>query len=268
MKEYYIYRTKNLINNCYYIGRHYGELDDDYLGSGAKFKEDLKRLGKGNFVKEILYISKDAQENADMERYFISKYNAVKDNNYYNISNGCDNNFISYEISPEKRLYINNKISKKNSGENHWAYGQHLSEETKGRISNSCKKYWTDERRIEQSKRYSGINNPMYGRKKNPESIRKQVEHTDYSFTQTEEYRKKMSIATSGEKNGNYGNKGEKAKNGKKIYMYDDNMNLIKEFNTVSLALDFLGLKGHSGLYKAIKNKTKYKNYYWFKVKV
>lgn len=52
------------------------------------------------------------------------------------------------------------------------------------------------------------------------------------------------------------------------IYMYDDNMNLIKEFNTVSLALDFLGLKGHSGLYKAIKNKTKYKNYYWFKVKV
>ena len=42
---------------------------------------------------------------------------------------------------------------------------------------------------------------------------------------------------------------------------------LIKEFNSVSCVLEFLNLKGHKGLYKAIKNNTIYKNYYWSKNK-
>lgn len=72
-----------------------------------------------------------------------------------------------------------------------------------------------------------------------------------------------MSIATSGEKNGNFGNKGEKAKNGKYVLMYDENHNLIKEFNTKQLVLEFLNVKGHAALNKAIKNKTLYKGHYW-----
>ena len=35
MKQYYIYLTINLINGKKYIGKHYGELDDSYLGSGT-----------------------------------------------------------------------------------------------------------------------------------------------------------------------------------------------------------------------------------------
>lgn len=265
MKKYYIYRTQNLINHKYYIGRHYGELDDSYLGSGTSFKEDLKKFGASSFKKEILYISETAGENAEKERYFIKKYNAVSDNNYYNISNGCDNNFVGEDISQEKRKEINKKISEKNKGENHWSYGKHLSAETRRKISESCKSYWTEERKKEQSLKYLGEKNPMYGKKKSKEAIAKQVAHTDYSYTQTESYRKKMSLATSGEKNGNYGNKGEKAKNGKQVYMYDENKCLIKEFNTVNLALEFLNLKGHSGLYKALKEGTLYKGYYWSK---
>ena len=45
--------------------------------------------------------------------------------------------------------------------------------------------------------------------------------------------------------------------------MYDKDWNLIKIFNTKKLAMEFLGIKGHSALDKAIKNKTLYKNYYW-----
>lgn len=45
--------------------------------------------------------------------------------------------------------------------------------------------------------------------------------------------------------------------------MYDEEYNIIKIFNTKQLALEFLGLKGHNGLNKAIREKTKYKNFYW-----
>lgn len=33
-KQHFIYITTNLINNKKYIGKHYGFLNDEYLGSG------------------------------------------------------------------------------------------------------------------------------------------------------------------------------------------------------------------------------------------
>jgi hypothetical protein len=82
---------------------------------------------------------------------------------------------------------------------------------------------------------------------------------------QTEEYRKNMSIATLGEKNGMYGRhhsekskqkmsehskgktagakngmygmKGDKALNGKRVEMYDEDMNLIRTFNAKTAVL-------------------------------
>ena len=68
---------------------------------------------------------------------------------------------------------------------------------------------------------------------------------------------------TTGEKNGMYGKKGDKAINGKKVYMYDENYNLLRIFNAKTAVLEFLGLKGHSGLDKAIKENKMYKGYYW-----
>lgn len=59
---------------------------------------------------------------------------------------------------------------------------------------------------------------------------------------------------TAGEKNGMYGKSGDKALNGKRIEMYDENWNLIKTFNAKTAVLQFLNLKGHMQLDKAIKN--------------
>lgn len=251
MKQYYIYKTTNLVNNKKYIGKHYGELDDSYLGSGKIFKDALKKYGKENFKKEILCIVKNNEEANLKEKEYIKLYDAVKRDDFYNLKEGGDggNN--------------NEKISLSLLGKNHPMYGKHHSEETKEKIRKSSLTYWTKERRVERSKQYSGEGNPMYGKKKTKESIKKQIEHTNYSAYRTEEYRKKMSISTSGERNGNYGNVGEKAKNGKQVCMCDDNWNIIKIFNTKQLALEYLGIKGHSSLNDAIKNKRKYKNYYW-----
>lgn len=265
MKQFYIYQITNNINNKKYIGKHYGELDDNYMGSGINIKAAIQKYGLENFTKEILYISKSEKENQEKEQYYINYYNAVNDSNYYNIAEGGQGGFITKGWSEEKRkeMYKNRKTLR---GPEHPNYGKKLSEEQKEKLRQYAFDYWTEEHRKERSIKYTGEGNPMYGKKKSEESIRKQVEHTDYSYTQTKEYKEKMSIATSGEKNGNYGNKDEKAKNGKKVFMLDDEGSVVKEFNTVTMALKFLGISGHTALYRAIKNHTKYKNYYWSKL--
>lgn len=89
-KEYYIYLTTNLINGKKYIGQHYGRLDDKYFGSGILITKAIAEYGKENFVKEILEIT--TQEQIDeVEKYYIQKYNAVEDDNFYNISEGGQN---------------------------------------------------------------------------------------------------------------------------------------------------------------------------------
>ena len=68
MKQHYIYLTTNLLTGKKYIGKHYGELDDKYLGSGTRLKEDIKKIGTKYFKKEILFISSNEEENFNKER--------------------------------------------------------------------------------------------------------------------------------------------------------------------------------------------------------
>lgn len=88
-----------------------------------------------------------------------------------------------------------------------------------------------------------------------------------YGKHHTEESKRLMSINSKGKnigsKNGMYGKSKNNALNGKKVYMYDKNYNLIKIFNAKTAVLEFLNMKGHTGLDKAIKEKTLYKGFYW-----
>ena len=66
MKKYYIYLTTNHINGKKYIGKHYGELDDAYLGSGINIQAAIKKYGIENFSKEILYISNSEEDRNEL----------------------------------------------------------------------------------------------------------------------------------------------------------------------------------------------------------
>ena len=81
----------------------------------------------------------------------------------------------------------------------------------------------------------------------------------------SEEFKQLMSLVTSDSKNGMYGRKGENAINGQTVYMLDDDGNIVKTFISVRLVLEYLGIKGHVGLQKAVQNKSKYHGYYWEK---
>lgn len=87
-KQYFIYLTTNLINNKKYIGYHYGCIDDNYLGSGTLITKAIKQYGKENFSRAILEICKTKQEVLEKEKHWIFQFNAVEDENFYNISAG------------------------------------------------------------------------------------------------------------------------------------------------------------------------------------
>lgn len=261
--KYYIYRTTNLINNKKYIGKHKGRLDDNYLGSGILLTKAIEKYGEQNFKKEILYISQSEEENREKEKYFIKIFNAVESDDYYNIAEGGQGGYVTQGYEGQRRKEINKKISLALAKEKHPMFGKHHQEETKQLLRQASLDYWTEEKRQERSRKYSGEGNPMYGKKQTKESIENRIKHTDFAAYRTEKYRQKMSKATSGERNGNYGNTGDKAKNGKQIKMYNNNHELIRTFNTKKMALEFLQLQSHDGLNKAIKNSSLYKGYYW-----
>ena len=251
MKQYYIYLITNLLNGKQYIGKHFGELNDSYLGSGTKLQEDIKEFGKQNFKKDILYISQNEEENCLKEKEFIEKYNAVENQNFYNIHVGGKGGNTIAGWSEERRLEYSKKLSEQRKGELNPRYGVHLSEETKEKIrQNRDTSYMqTEEYRKAMSTATSGEKNGMYGKHHTEESKQKMSEHSIGK--------------TTGEKNGMYGKKGDKALNGIKIEMYDEDMNLIRIFNAKTAVLEFLNMKGHTSLDKAIKNGTLYKGHYW-----
>lgn len=139
MKQHYIYLTTNNINGMRYIGKHYGELDDSYLGSGKELKKAIAKYGKDCFTKSILFISKDDLENSEKEKQFIALYNAVSNPLFYNIhEGGCGGNTTA-GYTPEEKEALRRKLSEVNRGKKNGMYGKYHSEETKAFLS-----YWAE----------------------------------------------------------------------------------------------------------------------------
>lgn len=103
-----IYKTTNLINGKYYIGKDARNLNY-YLGSGKLLKKALKKYGKNNFVKEILEVCNSLEELEDREKYWIKKLNSI--NKGYNITEGGTGGDI-FTNNPNKEK-IRNKLKKR-----------------------------------------------------------------------------------------------------------------------------------------------------------
>lgn len=87
MKFYIVYKITNLINEKVYIGRHStNNINDNYMGSGTELREDMKRVGKKNFSKEILFVFDNWKEMVDKETELLTK-EFVNSENTYNATN-------------------------------------------------------------------------------------------------------------------------------------------------------------------------------------
>ena len=109
INEYYgfIYRITNIVNGFDYVGRKYFktikkrpplkgkknkrretvETDwKDYWGSSARLVEDMAKLGKDKFTREIIHLCKSRGETNYMEAYYQFKEGVLlKENNYNGI---------------------------------------------------------------------------------------------------------------------------------------------------------------------------------------
>lgn len=189
----FIYKTTCLVNGKIYIGKHEGNENDNYLGSGEIFSLALRKYGKENFKREILRRCETLHELRIWEHVYIKKYHSQDLNIGYNIADGDVN---SSEYNPAKLPEVREKLLIKNRQttrdpeyrrrhseimkeyyKTHPATftGKHHSEETKEKIrqrrlgSVSCNKGVpaSEEQKKKQSEkmkgRYVGEKNPNYG---------------------------------------------------------------------------------------------------------
>lgn len=108
---YTVYKTTNLINQKFYIGFHQTtDPNDDYLGSGRLVADAIKKYGKKNFKKEVLFIFDNEADMIKKEIELVTE-DLVHDSNCYNLTEGgCGGNHIKH-MSKEKYEERSSKIS-------------------------------------------------------------------------------------------------------------------------------------------------------------
>lgn len=85
---YTIYETTNLLDGKKYIGKHATtDPNDDYLGSGIRLNRAIKKYGKENFQKKVLFVLETEEEMTLKEMELVND-EVVADPNYYNIAYG------------------------------------------------------------------------------------------------------------------------------------------------------------------------------------
>lgn len=124
----FIYITTNMVNGKRYIGQKmfYGKKKwQNYLGSGKLLKKAIKKYEKENFTRDIVDIAYSQDELDKLEIEWIKNYNAIEDENYYNIALGGNGGNTFSGKSEEELLKIKKKISNSLRGNLNPNFGNH-----------------------------------------------------------------------------------------------------------------------------------------------
>lgn len=151
---YTIYQITNKLNGKIYIGKHQTENpDDEYYGSGKFIKAAIKKYGKENFIKEVLFVFDTETEMNRKEKELITE-EFVSRSNTYNAGIGGEGgpHFKGKTHSPElKEMFRTEEFRSKVSegvrkyyeeGGKPWnkgLAGSAVTDEVKEKISNARK---------------------------------------------------------------------------------------------------------------------------------
>jgi len=147
---YYIYKTTNNLNGKIYIGYHKSSdiINDNYIGSGKAFIRAVKKHGKKNFIREILFEFDNYNDVLLKESELVNEDFIKRRDNYNLVVGGRGTEHISghnagkiciYSPNTMSNLYINEtKLDEYIS--NGWVVGNNMKNR-KGIKKNDIIKY-------------------------------------------------------------------------------------------------------------------------------
>ena len=115
---YIVYKTINLVNNKFYIGKHRQIIDpyqfDGYYGSGSQIINAVKKYGKDNFVRETLFVFESEIECLLKEEEIVAPH--LGKPYCYNMRSGGIGGFEHINNNPENRKRVSELSSIANKG--------------------------------------------------------------------------------------------------------------------------------------------------------
>jgi hypothetical protein len=121
----FVYETTNLINGMKYIGKCIFNRQNNwesYIGSGTYLKRAIKKYGKDNFQRDILFLALDEEELNELEELVIEISKAVESSEYYNLKKTSIGGDI-FTHHPRKEE-IRKLRSEQFAGEGNYWYGR------------------------------------------------------------------------------------------------------------------------------------------------
>jgi len=176
-----VYKTVNLINDKFYIGKHStDDLEDGYLGSGLLIQHAIELYGRENFDKEILHLTETAEQASFLEKELVTQ-DLLNNPQCYNLAlGGVGGNlgeFVNRKIGEKMSALLKN-ISKteahKQALRNVWKAKQYsVPKEVREKIKNTIKLTWAgmsnEERKLKCG--HPGELNGFYGKKHTQKSM-------------------------------------------------------------------------------------------------
>jgi group I intron endonuclease len=277
-----IYKTTNIINGKYYIGKDEKNCSK-YLGSGKILKLAIKKYGRDNFKKKVLEVCKNRVELNKREKYWINKLDAT--NTGYNIAEGGTGGKTKLKTVP---VYQYNKDG---SFIREWDSASEVTKEInldgsgimkvcKGKLSSCGGFIWSYKKIINGINSYERSNNIkvlQYSKNgiliKEWESIIAVKKYYNISDRHIQTSLDNINKSAKGfiwlRKFGEIRHKLDipkriysNALKYKKILQLDENKVLIKEWDYVKDIINILNYNS-SSIYKSIKTNNKYKGFYW-----
>lgn len=113
MKKYHvIYKITNKLNGKEYIGKHStNHINDSYMGSGRVLLSALKKHGKENFDKEVLYTFDNEKDAYDKEAELVNEDYILREDTY-NVKLGGPGGEVVDKIIKTKRKGLVTAIDK------------------------------------------------------------------------------------------------------------------------------------------------------------
>lgn len=138
----FIYKTTNKVNGMFYIGMHRtDDLNDGYLGSGLSLLKAFAEIGRLNFERQILEFAETDEELMSLEKAYVTK-ELINDPLCYNLATGVAGRLSYGEACnfSEEGLERLREYGKRYSGENNPFYGKQHTEEVKEILSELASK--------------------------------------------------------------------------------------------------------------------------------